>query len=386
MTRIGHVIVGPAQHGVVRFADDLAAAVGGPAWHLPGPADLRDFRLDGPGQHPADRHHVIDLTDPVDVHYLQYTDGLYGPDTASAATAFVALRRRLAGPAVVTLHDLPDPSDAPDRYRRRAASYRAVVAAVDAVAVSSRHEAGLLAALLELFEPAGTTAAAGTGGEATVIPLPIDGGPHPGPRPEPLPEVAVLGFVYPGKGHDAALAALDRVPAGIGLTAIGRVADGHAELAADLHATARSGRPLLITGFVPDAELTARLHRAGVPVAPSTAISASGSLNTWLAAGRRPLVAAGPYTHELAARCPGALRLYQPGELPELITQALATPSLTWLAPHCQVGPGPAAAAAAYRALLIRVANPVSPWQSGDPADSIMESPPHPGLTVTGGR
>ena len=331
MTTIGHLIVGPAEHGVVRFADQLAGQLGGPVIRLATAAE-QGFDAGPLGS--------------VDVVLMQYTDGLYGPETTSAAANFVALRERFDRPAVVTMHDLPDAADDPVRYRRRAAGYRAVMDSVDAVVVSSRHEARLFARFSTLFSP----------GHAGVVPLPIDPAAPWDGRPEPLPEVAVLGFVYPGKGHSEALAALAGMPAELGFTLIGRAADGHDDLLTALAEQAQQvGRRLDVTGFVPDEVLVGRLRQVAVPVAPSRAISASGSINTWLSAGRRPLVAAGPYTRELADRCPGAITLYEPGELPGLIHAALADPALTWLDADCQPWPSSAEAALAYRDLLTEV-------------------------------
>jgi glycosyltransferase involved in cell wall biosynthesis len=284
----------------------------------------------------------------VDVILMQYTDGLYGPDTASAAANFGTLRAHFRQPVAVTFHDLPADTDDPVRYRRRATGYRAVRKAVEAVVVSSQHEARLLARFLTIFEA----------GHSAVVPLPIDVlVPASARRPDRRPELAVLGFIYPGKGHDEALAALDGLPPQIDFTAIGRAADGHDDLIGALAEAAEdTGHRFTVTGFVPDDALMPRLREAAVPVAPNREVSASGSINTWIAAGRRPLVAAGSYTRELAERCPDAILLYEPGELPGLIHEAFADPDLTWLDDDCRVGPSGTEAATAYRSLLAEVA------------------------------
>lgn len=319
----GHLVVGPAHHGVVLFAQDLAAGVGGPVAHRPGSA-----------------------LDAVDLVHLQFTDALYGPNCAEAAAAFTALAGELPGPVTVTLHDLPDPDDEPGRYRRRAAAYRTVVGAVDAVAVSSLHEAGLLERL--------------GGGTARVIPLPVarDAGQHePVPELDGLPEVGVLGFVHPGKGLTEALAELAGLGEQVAFTAIGRPAEGHDDLVDGLRAQAgAAGHTWGITGFVADAELPERLRRVTVPLAPGRLISASASVNSWLANGRRPLVLEGPYTREIAQRRPGAIRLYQDGGLADAVRAALADPASTWLRPGQDIGPDHAETARAYRAFFAEVA------------------------------
>jgi glycosyltransferase involved in cell wall biosynthesis len=329
---IGHVIVGPPEHGVVQFAERLADHLGGPVLRLGEVgAEIDPGVLAG-----------------VDVILMQYTDGLYGPDTATAAVNFGALRAQFRQPVAVTLHDLPADADDPVRYRRRATGYRAVRKVVEAVVVSSQHEARLLARFLTIFEA----------GHSAVVPLPVDVlVPASAERPDRRPELAVLGFIYPGKGHDEALDALDGLPPQIDFTAIGRAADGHDDLVTALaEAADEIDHRFLLTGFLPEAELLTRLREAAVPVAPNREVSASGSINTWIAAGRRPLVAAGPYTRELAERCPEAIHLYEPGELPELIHASFADPDLTWLDDGCRVGPSGTEAATAYRSLLAEVA------------------------------
>ena len=296
---VGHLVVGPAEHGVTRFARDLAAAAG-------------------------------DSPEP-DVLQVNYTDRLFGRTAEESAAAFAAFAAGLDRPLVVTLHDVP-PTDGSPLQQRRARTYAAVVDAAAAVVVNSEHEA----ARLRWF----TTAV------PHVVPLPVEPLP-PGPVPPPDGQVVVLGFLYPGKGHEEALRAL---PAGVGLTALGRASDGHDDLVAELAALG----PLTVTGFVPDAELPARLRAASVPLAPHRHVSASASIGAWLAAGRRPLVPDVAYTREVAARSPGALWLYD--DLAPALAAALADPSLTWLPPGAAVGPTTAETVAAYRAVWSSVA------------------------------
>ncbi|MEO9151897.1 MAG: glycosyltransferase, partial [Lapillicoccus sp.] len=86
----------------------------------------------------------------------------------------------------------------------------------------------------------------------------------------------------------------------------------------------------------------AALRHAGVPIAPNRRVSASGSINTWIAHGRRPLVPDSAYSRELRRRSPGAVTLYDadsPGSLGRAIEAALADPSRTMLAPGTPLGP-----------------------------------------------
>jgi glycosyltransferase involved in cell wall biosynthesis len=189
-----------------------------------------------------------------------------------------------------------------------------------AVVVASRHELRLLAAC------------GSRGGEVVhVVPLPV-------PRLAPSPAVergtepravAVLGFLYPGKGHEQVLDALDGLPSGVGLLALGRPSDGHEDLVEDLERRARDrGRTLEVTGYVPDEQLPGLLRSAVVPVAPHEHLSASGSINTWIGAGRRPLVPRSDYVLELLDRSPDCVRVYD--ELPAALRQVWEEPGLSW--------------------------------------------------------
>ena len=143
-------------------------------------------------------------------------------------------------PLVVTLHDLPQPSDGPRNAARRGTAYRRMAQAAAAVVVASAHEERLLAAC-------------GADVACQVVPLPV-----PELRTAPAADasapprsVAVLGYLYPGKGHEAVVAALPALPDGVGLTAWGRPSDGHEDLVGALTAQARAlGRPCTVTGYV----------------------------------------------------------------------------------------------------------------------------------------
>lgn len=290
---VEHLLVGPPEHGVTRYARELADAAG----------------TDGP--------------DVVQVHF---TDRLFGPTAEESAAAFTARVAELGRPVVVTLHDVP-PDDGSVLQQRRARAYAAVVGAAAGVVVNSDHEAARLARF--------------SSARPAVVPLPVQPL-APGPVPPPDGQVVVLGFLYPGKGHEEALRAL---PPGVGLTALGRPSDGHADLVEELAALG----PLTVTGYVPDDVLPARLRAASVPLAPHRHVSASGSIGSWLAAGRRPLVPDVPYTREVEARSPGTLWRYD--DLAPELARALAEPALTWLAPGTPVGPSWTATVEAYRAV-----------------------------------
>ncbi len=284
--------------------------------------------------------------------HLHVTDHLLGRSPEEALAVVRALAGR--GPVSLTLHDLPQPSDGTPAARRRDC-YAGLVAAAVGVVVSSDHEAALLRAV--------TGADAGT--RVRVVPLAVPtAGPDRAPRPtvgptveptvgpggswRPGREVAVLGWVYPGKGHDEVLSALAGLPADVGLRVLGGASPGHDGLLEDLSARAGTlGRTLVVDGWVDDADLPGRLRAVDVPVFAPRHVSASASLTAWLAAGRRPVAARSPYTEEVDRRAPGTLALVadEPGALADGIRRALDDPASTWLDDDLPVGLAPAEAA-----------------------------------------
>jgi glycosyltransferase involved in cell wall biosynthesis len=214
---------------------------------------------------------------------------------------------------------------------RRAAAYRRVVVAARGVACCSEHEASLLR---EHVHPAARAAVV----PHAVTPLPL------AERPAPDGSVALLGFVYPGKGHreviDAVAALQDPPP----VVALGKASAGHE---ADVDALRRHaedvGVDFAVTGYLGDDQLLHRLRSASVPVAAHRHVSASGSIATWIAAGRRPLVADGRYTREVDALRPGCVTRFTD------LADAIRDAGDTWLAPDADTGPDDAAMAAMYR-------------------------------------
>ncbi len=316
-----HLVLGPPEHGVVRYAQELARLTGGRVVHVAGPGEVPELSAD--------------------LVHLHYTDRLWAPYAEDSASAFARMAARIGPPLSVTLHDVP-PGDGSTLHRRRAAAYAVVLAAATGVVVNSEHERTRLTAVPTPEEDRPPVA---------VVPLPVDATVlAPADRPDPDGQVVVLGFLYPGKGYEETLAALSGLPATVGLTALGRPSQGHAGLVEDLSdAAAAAGRQVRVTGFVPDEELPARLRAAAVPVAPHRAVSASGSIASWLAAGRRPLVPDVAYNREVQARGPGSLWLYD--NLAAALAQAYADPGSTWLDPGTATGPTGAEVARAYRDL-----------------------------------
>lgn len=335
-----HLVVGPARHGVTRYAELLLRATDVPA--------ARVTRVDRTVT-AADAADVVAAlpTAPTPVH-LHLTDHLLGgPEDTPVVVAALATGRPLA----VTLHDLPQPSDGAPLPRRRAC-YAEVARTASAVVVSSAHEERLLRDVLAAVpDPAGRTV------RVRVVPLASDrprasGVPAPGGDgtavdPTAPRDVAVLGFVYPGKGHDEVLSALEHLPADVGLRVLGGASPGHEDLLDRLAARARGlGRRLRVDGWVPDDDLPRLLHDVAVPVVAPRHVSASASLATWLAAGRRPVATRNDYSAEVERARPGCLLLVEddPTALAAGLRAALADPASTRLGDAAGTDPAEAAA------------------------------------------
>lgn len=312
-----HLVVGPARHGVVSFALDLAASLRG----SDGPTNV--VRLD----HWRELDGAKGSIHRCDGVHLNFTDRLFGATPADAAHRVVALVGDVEGTGsrvTVTLHDVPQPSDG-GNYAQRVDAYRAVCAAVHGLVVNSDHERSLLEES-RIADPA----------DVVVIPLPLDVADAPR-RPSVVGDrsVGVFGFVYPGKGHDEVLAAMEDLPPSVGFVAVGEPSAGHDDLVDSLAKTAeRDGRRFAVTGYVADDALAGVLQGVTVPVAHHRHVSASGSINTWIAARRRPLVPVNRYTVEHAERHPGTLTPYPDtaSGLRAALDYAMAHPDSTWIA------------------------------------------------------
>ncbi|MBF5082530.1 glycosyltransferase [Quadrisphaera sp. INWT6] len=332
------LVVGPDEHGVVVEALRQHAAlsrVGAGAG-----VDARLVRL---AERPtADALLAAVREAPPGPVLVHVTDKLFGRSALEAADVLEALaaQRRL----VVALHDLPQASDGATNHARRTTGYVRVARAAAAVLVASRHEARLLAACGVSAEEV----------PVAVVPLPVPVLPA-GPRAvRPAEAVAVLGYLYPGKGHDDVVAALDALPPGVGLLAWGTPSSGHDDLVDALAAQAAAlGRTVEVTGWVPDEALPALLRSAVVPVAPHAHLSASGSINLWVAAGRRPLVPRSDYAEELLERSPGCVVVYD--DLPAALAAAWADPASTWAPEGSRPSPTADDAAALVRRVLDRL-------------------------------
>ncbi|EYT62672.1 hypothetical protein H483_0109510 [Dietzia sp. UCD-THP] len=316
------IALGPPTHGVTRFAADCARAAGTPLLEVPDVARLTQELTAHPGG----------------AVQLHFTETLFGATPDEAAEAVESLARDR--PVAVTLHDVPQPAEGAERCRRRAAAYQRIAAAAGLVVVSSEHER-------RLCDEAGIVVDA-------VIPLPVPDlgvvgsptqpgvGSHPEAARRDERSVGVFGFLHPGKAVDLVAQAVAELAAAgdhsVSLRLLGAPADGHEDYVRVAVETVRAaGGRAEVTGHIDDDDLARVLGEVTVPVALFRNVSASGSINTWAAAGRRPLVTTSDYTREMESRHPGSLLFTDGSDLPGDLRRLLDDPAPTRIDPP---GPG----------------------------------------------
>ncbi|MDQ2814171.1 MAG: glycosyltransferase [Actinomycetota bacterium] len=311
-----HLVVGPDRHGVVAHSQLIATACGHPWIRAETAREVHRAQLAG-----------------AEVVHVGFTDRIFGDtiEEAVAAMSELAAEVRGAGACLsLTLHDIPY-DESPLQLRRRA-GYRQVMTLARGIVVSSQVELALISGSCPDAHSLRLAA-------LPVHPRPPAGDTGSGRPPVPRgpAQVAVLGFLYPDRGYEAVIDAVPRpgrTPDAAGVLAIGQPARGHQDLPAVYAArAARRGISWQMTGYVPDDELAGTLAAAAVPVAPNRRVTASASVNTWNAHGRRVLMPDSPLGRELDRDRPGHVWLYDPDDpaaLAAAVTQALADPSLTW--------------------------------------------------------
>jgi hypothetical protein len=303
------LVVGPEQHGVVRYAADLATALGGAS--MPG--------------------HMFGT--PPERTHAHVTDRIFGSSPEEAAERVEALGAETM--LTITLHDVPQPSDGTN-FARRVDAYRRFIGAARGVAVNSRHEALLLEEYL-----------GGAADGARVIPLGsrLHNPAHPPAAQEQRSHtVLISGFVYPGKGHleaiEAAALAGAEVDARPVVVAVGAPSAGHERDAIELgRRAAELGVDFRVTGFLDDADYRGELLANGVPLAAHQHVSASRSILDWAELGRRALVIDSRYSREMERLRPGSIALFRPDELAERLVAAWRDPRSTWLPPASVLEP-----------------------------------------------
>lgn len=275
MSQPTHLVVGPDGHGVTEYALALAGVADAPV--------IREEEFSGAPL-------------PAGFIHTTFTDHLFGPSPDAAVDNLLA--RAGQRPFSVSFHDIPQPEEGQERFARRAPAYLRLASACaesGGVAVAnSDHEARFFRS---------------RGADVSVVRLPI---PHVESTFAPEPgTVGVLGFLYPGKGYEDLIDALAGTE--YRLRFLGSVSSGHEDWADGLLQRAiAAGLDAEITGWLTDDELAAEMGRISVPVCAHRHFSASGSLMTWLGAGRHVLATDSDYTREIDAWLPGRITLVDP--------------------------------------------------------------------------
>ncbi len=321
------LIIGHPQHGVARYAHDLAIAV---AQIVGGP--IVGAYLDECGAE------AITATLPR-VH-IHVTDRIFGasPEEAADRVIRMAANRHLT----VTLHDLPQPSDGELNLRRRSEAYRRIAHAAASVAVNSVHELALFTRYID-SSPANPPAVIALGSRTRKPSFKHSASNPMGAAQGPV--ILLAGFIYPGKGHEEVIRAAaqlgvrlhaDGVHPTLRVRALGAVSAGH-----DIEQRRLSnlgtalGIRFEVSGFLDDVDYNAELAKPGIPVAAHQHISASRTMLDWVDAGRKPLVRASPYALEMDRLRPGTLTIFDSERLVDELETAWRDPQSTYLSASC---------------------------------------------------
>ena len=144
--------------------------------------------------------------------------------------------------------------------------------------------------------------------------------------------VTLLGFVYGRKGHRYAVDAVPFMPDDAVMVYAGGPVAGRTfvhDLALSRAAELGLGDRFRITGYLDDAAWETWIAATHLAILPFTDLSASGSLSSWISAGKPMLVSDLPGTREYERRVPGALHFFGPPEawpLGSAISELLAEP------------------------------------------------------------
>ena len=125
--------------------------------------------------------------------------------------------------------------------------------------------------------------------------------------------VTLLGFIYGRKGHKPTVEAIPMLPEDVVVVFAGGPVAGKDKVIGIVrrrHAELGLGDRLRITGYLAEEEMEAWIAASHLALLPFRDLSASGSLSTWIAAGKPILCTDLPGFREYDARVPGALRIF----------------------------------------------------------------------------
>lgn len=239
--------------------------------------------------------------EPCDIVHVHLADRMLENDRQRWNNLFRYVRSQ-GLPLVLTLHDVPQLEEGAERFNRRRMVTRTLAAAAVLVVVSSESEQQRCARM----------------GIATslvphpLFPVPVGPAPTDAASQVSARTLVVAGFVHPGKGISEFLDRLGDVRGtaldGWQLRLVGDAAFRHRAYVRHVERSARSvGLDFHHTGPVTTGRWRKEMLDASIPIAPHLHCSASGSILSWSAHGRRPVVSGHPFTRELVAQRPDSM-------------------------------------------------------------------------------
>lgn len=301
--RLGILHLGRPESGVRRYGrivtDELATR---PDVRLTQTdAGLLEGRRGGLGSHGrlfADRD--------VDALWLQWNKRGWGKGPR-AAYRFLDLRREYRGPLVVTLHDVFDRATRKERWLDADAwGLRLVARAADRLVVHSEVEVERLAGIA----PASKMRVIPHFVEERRLPLSAEAArTHLGLGDQRI--VTLLGFIYGRKGHADLVEAVPHLPADVRLVFAGGSVAGKEGLLRRVRARLEemgAADRVTVTGYLSEEDMETWMAATHLAALPFRDLSASGSLSSWIAAGKPVLASDLPGFHEYDRLVPGSVR------------------------------------------------------------------------------
>jgi glycosyltransferase involved in cell wall biosynthesis len=319
---LGVLHVGRPESGVRRYGRIIAdeASTRPNLRVLTADADVLERRrggLDQRGRELAD----------ADIVWMQWNRRSWGRD-ARAAQRLIDFRRTFRAPIVVTLHDVFAPRSLREAWLEGEMwNMRLVGRLGRRFVVHSQDEVGRTRGLVPTDR-------------IRVVPHFVEQRSRSVPRDEARARLGVegrrvvtlLGFIYGRKGHKKMLEAIPRLPDDVLVVYAGGNVAGREIALRNIRERARELRlgddQLRITGWLDDDQLDDWIAATDLAILPFRDLSASGSLSTWIAAGKPMLVSDLPGFAEYNARVPGALRIassLEPRVLADAIERELAS-------------------------------------------------------------
>jgi glycosyltransferase involved in cell wall biosynthesis len=322
LMRVGFVHAGPPEHGVSRYGRLLAATA---AARRDMQVQECELRLDGR----SDRQQILAAAERLasaDVVHLQYNNQRKGSVWGAGwqqlknLQLFAAALRR---PLVATVHDVYPVRPAWSSAVRRPLREMRRLASSGPQLVTRSWLQWRACRVFVCSEEERKRLSSPFGGGPYVIPHFVEPRELDAPREEVRRAlglsnrrvVTLLGFIHERKGHRLLIEALPHLPKDIVVVFAGSPAPGSNGIVSHLLAAAESlgvADRVRITGYLAEPQFEEYLIATDVAVCPFRSISASGSLSTWISAGR-PIIASNlPQIAEYNALESGAIATFQP--------------------------------------------------------------------------